>query len=235
MRRIIWHHTGGGYDPGAADLRAYHRLITGDGEVVEGTHPIEDNAPGNRLRSGQYAAHVRGLNTGSIGIAICCMADGKWSEPRAARYFPRPAQIDAMLRETARLCRQYGIEPGRRGALSHAEVEPTLGVMQQGKWDFDYDPFGLSDTRDPVEVGNDLRARLRKLIAVPLDWPEPKRPTLRQGSRGEHVRELQSALSITADGIFGPQTMAEVKSFQRDNELLVDGIVGPQTWAALGL
>ena len=235
MRRIIWHHTGGPYDPTPEDMRAYHRLITGDGDVVAGTHPIEVNAPGNRLRPGQYAAHVAMLNTGSIGIAICCMADGQWSKPNAARFFPRPAQVEAMLRETARLCRQYGIEPGRRGTLSHAEVEPTLGVMQQGKWDFDYDPQGLSDTRDPVEVGNGLRARLRKIIGGPLDWPEPERPTLRQGSRGEHVRELQSALAITSDGIFGPQTMAAVKAFQDENELLVDGIVGPQSWAALGL
>lgn len=138
MKRIIWHHTGGGYEPSADDLRAYHFVITGEGEVVAGDFAPEANA--GRLRPGNYAAHVGGLNTGSIGIAICCMRDGRWRNPRAATLFPRLGQVDALLRQTAALCEQYGIKPGPRSTLSHAEVEYTLGVEQKGKWDFDYDP-----------------------------------------------------------------------------------------------
>lgn len=37
------------------------------------------------------------------------------------------------------------------------------------------------------------------------------------------------------DGIFGKQTIAAVKNFQRDYGLVVDGIVGKKTLAALGL
>ncbi len=60
-----------------------------------------------------------------------------------------------------------------------------------------------------------------------------QRPTLRRGARGALVRELQQALGITVDGIFGPGTETAVKRFQRDNGLVADGIVGPRTWAAL--
>nr|WP_274389122.1 peptidoglycan-binding domain-containing protein [Streptomyces taklimakanensis] len=35
------------------------------------------------------------------------------------------------------------------------------------------------------------------------------------------------------DGLFGPQTLAAVKEFQRRNGLVVDGIVGPRTWGEL--
>jgi peptidoglycan DL-endopeptidase CwlO len=57
---------------------------------------------------------------------------------------------------------------------------------------------------------------------------------LRKGDRGPSVAAIQSQLGISADGVFGPQTDAAVRSFQARNGLLVDGIVGPQTRGALG-
>ena len=71
--------------------------------------------------------------------------------------------------------------------------------------------------------------------------PCPPRPTLRLGSRGPAVAELQRRLNskgatprLDVDGIFGPVTSAAVRGFQRSRGLTVDGIVGPKTWAALG-
>lgn len=59
------------------------------------------------------------------------------------------------------------------------------------------------------------------------------RPLLKQGSRGEHVREVQSILGIRADSQFGPATAAAVRKFQQESGLKADGIVGPRTWIAL--
>jgi hypothetical protein len=56
-----------------------------------------------------------------------------------------------------------------------------------------------------------------------------------RGDRGDAVRQIQRALGIPADGVFGPQTERAVKQFQRRKGLLADGIVGPQTRSALGL
>lgn len=56
---------------------------------------------------------------------------------------------------------------------------------------------------------------------------------LNAGDRGEEVRNMQKALGIEADGIFGPQTRRAVKRFQMANGLQVDGIAGPQTLTAL--
>lgn len=58
---------------------------------------------------------------------------------------------------------------------------------------------------------------------------------LQLGSRGSAVVALQKKLGITADGIFGPQTLAAVKRYQSSHGLAADGIVGPQTSAKLGL
>lgn len=59
--------------------------------------------------------------------------------------------------------------------------------------------------------------------------------TLRLGSRGSQVADLQRRLGISTDGIFGTQTQAAVIAFQRKHALTPDGIVGAKTWAALGV
>lgn len=70
--------------------------------------------------------------------------------------------------------------------------------------------------------------------------PSPEPPTttenhvlLENGSEGRQVRLLQEKLGITADGVFGPETEAAVRTFQAAHGLEVDGIVGPRTSATL--
>jgi len=53
------------------------------------------------------------------------------------------------------------------------------------------------------------------------------------GSRGEGVKQIQKALHLIADGIFGKLTEEAVKNFQMKNGLKPDGIVGPATLAKL--
>ena len=52
---------------------------------------------------------------------------------------------------------------------------------------------------------------------------------------GSGVAALQTALGVSADGDFGPETEAAVRAFQSDHGLAIDGVVGPATRAALGL
>ena len=58
---------------------------------------------------------------------------------------------------------------------------------------------------------------------------------LKVGSNGPLVKELQRALGISADGIFGKGTESSVKQFQKENNLTVDGLVGSRTWEAIGI
>jgi putative chitinase len=57
--------------------------------------------------------------------------------------------------------------------------------------------------------------------------------TLRRGSKGDAVKQMQQKLGIAADGDFGPGTEAAVRKWQAANGLVADGIVGPKTLAAL--
>lgn len=64
-------------------------------------------------------------------------------------------------------------------------------------------------------------------------------PTLKRGSEGQDVRELQEALVELdfkvgeVDGVFGVFTESAVKSFQKWAQIMADGIVGPETWEKL--
>jgi cell wall-associated NlpC family hydrolase len=63
-------------------------------------------------------------------------------------------------------------------------------------------------------------------------------PLYEPGDRGPAVARIQQLLNqhgahLAVDGIFGPQTEAAVKAFQRAQHLAVDGIVGPQTLSRL--
>jgi len=58
---------------------------------------------------------------------------------------------------------------------------------------------------------------------------------LKKGSKGKEVKQLQEALKIGADCIFGSGTEKAVMKFQKDNGLTADGIVGSKTWEAIGI
>ncbi len=61
------------------------------------------------------------------------------------------------------------------------------------------------------------------------------------GSSGQEVRQIQEKLKRwgyyngNIDGIYGSQTTAAVKAFQKKNGLSVDGIAGSQTLSAMGI
>jgi hypothetical protein len=66
----------------------------------------------------------------------------------------------------------------------------------------------------------------------------PVDPTISEGAAGPAVVKLQARLNawgakLTADGQFGPATLAAVESFQHAHNLTVDGVAGPATWWAL--
>ena len=56
---------------------------------------------------------------------------------------------------------------------------------------------------------------------------------LKNGSKGEDVKQLQTLLGLSADGSFGPMTETKVKEWQSKNGLAADGIVGDGTWGKM--
>jgi hypothetical protein len=178
MKRIIWHWSAGAHTPSSVDKRHYHYIIDGAGKVHPGMFGPEANEKPTR---GNYAAHTLNCNTGSIGIAVAAMA-GAVERPFSAGQYPiTPAQVDALVALSRKLGAQYGIPVTPQTMLSHAEVQPTLGIKQKGKWDIAWLP-GMAAPGNPVKVGDTLRARVK---GAPLTRPAPQ---VNETPKSEHVK-----------------------------------------------
>lgn len=157
MKRIIIHWTAGGHKPSALDLSHYHYVIAGDGAVHTGKWPVSANA---KPVAGKYAAHTLNCNTGSIGVSLAAMAGAVERPFNAGKSPVTAAQEDALTKLLVKLCDEYGIPVSRETVLTHAEVQPTLGIKQKGKWDVCWLP-GMSAPHGAVEVGDILRKRVQ--------------------------------------------------------------------------
>lgn len=227
LERIIWHWSAGAPNPTDLDKQHYHFMIDQQGVITLGRFAPESNI---RTVAGAYAAHTLHCNTGSIGIALCGMAGAVESPFNPGPYPINEIQIETLVKYSASLCQMYNIPVTRKTVLSHAEVQPTLGIKQRGKWDISWIP-GLDKPEDPTLVGDMLRARV--LAALPISVQ------VAIGASGPVVTEIQKALNkhgakLVEDGSFGPKTEAAVIEFQRNAHTLgVNGIVDAETWAEL--
>ena len=121
--------------------------------------------------------------------------------------------------------------PARSAGQGRATGQPSRGSR--------LDPIAQRVLELQRSAGN---AAVTRLLDVQRADGEPGRRTLRQGSTGDDVRELQSELNdrsdvttaLEVDGIFGPITAKAVRELQAANPpLVVDAVAGPQTWGVI--
>jgi N-acetyl-anhydromuramyl-L-alanine amidase AmpD len=171
--------------------------------------------------------HMIGIECANSGTSPTAPHRENWPD---AQYF-------ALVRCCAAINRRLAQTAAR--TIGHKEYAGRA----QGKWD----PGAI----DMDILRDDIQAQIGT-IASPAPTPRPPVPVgmfadilLFRGSEGPQVAALQRQLkdgypefagNLVVDGIFGPQTEAAVKEFQRRTRgLKVDGIVGPATAAALSL
>ena len=154
LHRIILHWTAGANGLTELERRHYHLIIDRKGLTHEGALKPEANA---NCRDGRYAAHTRALNTGSIGVALDAMAGARQSPFYPGKYPIKQVQVHALAETVADLCETYQIPVSPYSVLTHAEVEPKLGVKQRSKWDITWLP-DMTAPGEPIEVGNRLRS-----------------------------------------------------------------------------
>lgn len=237
MKRSITHWTAGAPKASNLDLNHYHLITEHDGTYVKGREDIADNVV---TSDGDYAAHTRNLNTDSMGLAMAGMHDAVESPFDPGPYPIMEHQFERHCALVAQKHVEYGIPITEETCLTHAEVEPRLGVKQAGKWDLTRLVF-KPELVGAFPVGDYMRERVRHYVTEITGYAqiEEVAPTLRVGSRGEFVRDLQTQLRNLGytpgdtDGQYGERTKEAVMVFQANNGLMNDGIVGPQTWNSL--
>ena len=114
----------------------------------------------------------------------------------------------------------------------------TTTRVTAGKWTHWGELVGI----DYVNTGKEASSNVISTGAAGGVEKSPSvKPTLRRGSKGDAIRELQTMLlklgydlgPCGVDGDFGKATDAAVRSFQSDHRLTVDGIAGPATYGEL--
>jgi hypothetical protein len=161
MERIHVHWTGGGHKANVRDRTSYHILIEGDGTLVRADISIKANEKDSGLKP---AYHTLNANTGALGVSMCCMAGAKEQPFDPGRAPMTQVQWDKTIAAVADLAKRYGIPVTPKSILTHAEVQPNLGIKQRNKWDITRLPF------DPSVNGHrQVGEKLRREVAIALD------------------------------------------------------------------
>lgn len=216
MKRIVAHWSAGGHTVSAIDKEHYHIIWGGDGVAVRGDHKISDNVS---TSDGNYAAHTRGCNSGSIGVSLACMAGAVESPFNPGKFPMTKVQWDAMIEGIAQLCTFYGIPVTRHTVLSHAEVQGTLGIAQRGKWDFTRLAFDLS-VKGARACGEKMRAEVMAKLGGVQPAPEPVQPKPPAGATPGSTLWIQQSLNeigltpkLAEDGKDGPKTDGAIRMY----------------------
>lgn len=156
MKRIILHWTAGAYQPNTTDFEHYHYLINGQGLVIEGKYKPEDNV---NCTDGKYAAHTGGGNTGSIGIAMCCM-HGFRNRMNVGQYPMTKAQFERCCKKVAELSKVYNIPITPQTVMTHYEFgKKNPKTSSAGKIDIIYIPsYSWINTED---IGSFIRSKVK--------------------------------------------------------------------------
>lgn len=240
IKHIVVHWTAGGYKANSKDKASYHILIEGDGNIVYGDNKITNNIP--PLKAGKYAAHTKNLNSYSIGVSMCSMAGAVESPLNYGSAPLTKTQWNKMIEVVAELSKKYNVPVSDQTILTHAEVQPNLGVKQNNKWDItvlQWDP----KTKGHRAVGDKLRAEVKReladntaskkdedLVVKPAPKPEPTPST----TVNYTTKQVQQALRkfgiyVDVDGFWGKQTTQGVKIFQKLSNLNQSGTIDSAT------
>lgn len=157
MNRIVIHWTGGSHVVSELDKEHYHRIYDGKGKIHNGKFSIADN---ENVADGTYAKHTFHCNLDSIGVSLACMAGAREAPFFAGKFPMNKVQFDVMINDVASLAKKYKIPITPKTILTHAEVQPTLGIKQKGKWDIARIAF-LPNLVGAKACGDYIRSQLK--------------------------------------------------------------------------
>lgn len=215
---VMCHHTA---NPQSGNMPTLGLLINGRSDLQgplsqlglgrDGTFYVVAAGRANHAGLGRWEGITTG-NASFIGIEAehSGQSEDEWPPVQKEAYARGVAAILRHIGATEKMCcghKEYAMPPGRK-------PDPT----------FDMEEFRR-------QVGLFLVGRSPSPPIPALDTKQ--RPTIRRGSRGDAVKELQTLLGLDSDGIFGPRTEAALRARQRELRLVADGIAGPRTWAML--
>ncbi len=214
---VVCHHTVG---PKTGNMPSLNLITKGSKKLSgplsqlglgrDGTFYVVAAGRANHAGGGVWRRQMDG-NGNFIGIEAENMgtkADFPWPNVQMDACRRGVAAILAHVGQPAEMCcghREFALPAGRK-------IDPL---------------FDMAEFRE--SVGATIAGTLPAPTLIPA-IDSQSRQTIRRGSTGVLVEEVQSRLAISPTGPFGPRTEAAVRMLQREHGLVPDGIVGPKTW-----
>ena len=156
MNKIILHWTAGRGVPNSIELRHYHFLIDKYGRINHGIFKPEDN---ENCYDNKYAPHTGGGNTGSIGVAICGMANYK-SPSQLGSYPINKIQCETTFDLIAKLAKKYNIKIDPNHIMTHYEFgQNNPKTTSAGKIDITHLPPYKNIA--PDKIGDFIRDKIK--------------------------------------------------------------------------
>lgn len=200
--------------------------MTGNNNEVSFHYAVDDIQAIQAILTNRNAWHAGDGGSGkgnraSIGIEIC------YSEYGGDKYDKAEANAAEL---TAQLLQEYGfgIDRVKQHNFWSGKNCPHR-IREEGTWDAFL-----------AKVQSHMNG---EVVAPPPPSPPTQSsgsgkvaptPTLKKGSKGQEVKELQSILGgLTVDGDFGTKTESALKEWQKGNGLTADGIYGTKSQAKM--
>lgn len=156
MKKIVIHWTAGASVPNLHDKECYHYLIDSFGKIYEGKFKPTANEV---CKTGMYAAHTGGGNTGAIGVALCGMFGYK-NRKNVGNYPITRVQFESAMQLCAKISKKFNIPITKSTVLTHYEFGKTHpNTTSFGKIDITFiPPYSWVEADD---VGKFIRTKIR--------------------------------------------------------------------------
>ncbi|MBR1760897.1 MAG: N-acetylmuramoyl-L-alanine amidase [Schwartzia sp.] len=156
--KIILHWSAGWWDQPHKD---YHINITGDGRIWLNEESLAETLP-----------HTWKLNTGTVGVSLCCCAGATSSH--LGENPPTEKQINIMAQVVAVLCEALDMDISEENVLTHGEAADSEELYDEEdlygpnndceRWDLQFlgtaeSPRFTKDHSDPITGGNVIRGK----------------------------------------------------------------------------
>jgi len=221
---------------------ALMKVAASQERVASWHYAVDADSITQSVREEDIAFHAPGANNNGVGIELTGRASqsaANWDDDFSRRMLELAAGLTSSICSRWSIPVQFidaaGLLAGQRGITTHRMVSQA---------------FKKSTHTDPGP--NFPMGRFLELVLSGATSPEPEpaptpkppataaRPTLKRGSKGTAVVELQQRLNargadpqLKVDGDFGEKTEKAVVAFQEMHGLNATGIVEQETWAAL--
>ncbi len=221
---VVCHHTAG---PRTLNMPSLNTLLQGRPDLSgplahlglgrDGTFYVIAAGRCNHAGAGSWKGIAAG-NTHFLGIEAenTGLADDPWPPIQMGAYRFGVAAILSHLGRSVEWCaghKEYALPQGRKSDPSFDMPAFRAALARIGPSD---EPSSIPSEAPPAPDGT------------------PGRVTLRRGTRGDLVSEVQNHVGVMpADGVYGPATEAAVRVYQRARGMVPDGIVGPATWRSM--